>query len=144
LAVKKKHQNQFLLWSKKTAPAIILTDERKVAIDTALIGTFKSETLKQFYNSSENKTVWGNLKKRTYVLSQLSKAEELGLDPEDYKSVQTKEIRKKIASLSDADLATYDILITYNFEKYLNHLYKGKLDPKKLYNDWDLEEKLLM
>jgi len=126
---------------KKTAPAIILTDERKVAIDTALIGTFKSETLKQFYNSSENKTVWGNLKKRTYVLSQLSKAEELGLDPEDYKASKLKKFEEKIASLSDTDLATYDILITYNFEKYLNHLYKGKLDPKKLYNDWDLEEK---
>ncbi|OXG00856.1 murein L,D-transpeptidase YcbB/YkuD [Flavobacterium araucananum] len=127
--------------AKKTAPAIILTDERKVAIDTALIGTFKSETLKEFYNSSENKTVWGNLKKRTYVLAQLSKAEELGLNPEDYKASKLKKFEEKISSLNDKDLATYDILLTYNFEKYLNHLYKGKLDPKKLYTDWDLDEK---
>ncbi|MFZ0595410.1 MAG: peptidoglycan-binding protein, partial [Flavobacterium sp.] len=126
---------------KKTAPAIILTDERKVQIDTALLSTFKSETLKQFYNSSENKTVWGNLKKRTYVLAQLSKAEELGLNPEDYKASKLKKFEDKISNLSDADLSTYDILLTYNFEKYLNHLYKGKLDPKKLYNNWDLEEK---
>jgi murein L,D-transpeptidase YcbB/YkuD len=127
--------------TKKTAPAIILTDERKVQIDTALIGTFKSETLKQFYNSSENKTVWGNLKKRTYVLEQLSKAEELGLDPEDYKASTLKKFESKVSTLNDSDLATYDILLTYNFEQYLNHLYKGKLDPKKLYTDWDLEEK---
>ena len=126
---------------KKTAPAIILTDERKVTIDTALIGTFKSETLKQFYNSSENKTVWGNLKKRTYVLSQLKNADQLGLDPEDYKASELAKFESKISSLNDTDLATFDILLTYNFEKYLNHLYKGKLDPKKLYRDWDLEEK---
>ena len=125
----------------KKTPAIILTDERTVQIDTALIGTFKSETLKQFYNSSENKTVWGNLKKRNYVLSQLEKSDELGLNPEDYKASRLKKFESKISSLSDSDLATYDILLTYNFEKYLNHLYKGKLDPKKIYTDWDLDEK---
>lgn len=125
----------------KKAPPIILTDERKVQIDTATINVFKSETLKQFYIASENKTVWGNLKKRTYVLSQLEKSAELGLEPEDYKASQLKKFEKRISSLSDTDLATYDILLTYNFEKYLNHLYKGKLDPKKFYTDWDLDEK---
>jgi murein L,D-transpeptidase YcbB/YkuD len=125
----------------KPTPAIILTDERKVQIDTATINVFKSETLKQFYNASENKTVWGNLKKRTYVLSQLENADVLGLDPEDYKASNLKKFEDKISSLNDSDLATYDILLTYNFEKYLNHLYKGKLDPKKLYTDWDLDEK---
>lgn len=129
---------------KKTTPpppAIILTDERKVLIDTALINSFKSETLQQFYNSSENKTVWGNLKKRTYVLSQLKNSNELGLNPEDYKASKLEKFEEKISRLSDSELATYDILLTYNFEKYLNHLYKGKLNPKTIYTDWDLEEK---
>ncbi|MCD0470846.1 murein L,D-transpeptidase [Flavobacterium sp. JAS] len=126
---------------KKKVPLIILTDERKVQIDTATINVFKSETLKQFYNASENQTVWGNLKKRTYVLSQLEKADLLGLNPEDYKASKLKKFESRISTLNDADLATYDILLTYNFEKYLNHLYKGKLDPKTLYTDWDLEEK---
>jgi len=125
----------------KKAPAIILTDERKVDIDTAIIGAYKSETLKQFYIASENQTVWGNLQKRKYVLSQLEKSEELGLNPEDYKASQLKKFETRISSLSDKDLATYDILLTYNFEKYLNDLYRGKLDPKKLYGNWDLDEK---
>ncbi len=127
---------------KKAVPAIILTDERKVEIDTALIGTFKSETLKQFYIASENQTVWGNLEKRKFVLSHLEDSDKLGLEPENYKASQLKKFESKISSLSDKDLATYDILLTYNFEKYLNHLYKGKLDPKKLYNNWDLDEKV--
>ncbi|KFF06723.1 L,D-transpeptidase family protein [Flavobacterium reichenbachii] len=127
--------------AKKAVPTIILTDERKVSIDTAKINSFKSETLKQFYNSSGNKTVWGNLKKRTYILSLLKNSEALGLNPDDYKSSKLEQLEKRIASLKDVDLATYDILLTYNFELYLTHLYKGKLDPKKLYTDWDLEEK---
>ncbi len=126
---------------KKKAPAIILTDERKVEIDTATISVFKSETLKQFYAASENQTVWGNLKKRTFVLSQLEKSDKLGLEPEDYKISQLKKFESKIATLNDKDLAAYDILLTYNFEKYLSHIYKGKLDPKKLYTNWDLDEK---
>lgn len=126
---------------KKTVPAILLTDERKVDVDTATLSTFKSETLKQFYLASENKTVWGNLEKRKYILTQLENSDKLGLEPEDYKASQLRKFESKISSLSDSDLATYDILLTYNFEKYLNHLYKGKLDPKKLYGNWDLEEK---
>ncbi|WP_276378593.1 murein L,D-transpeptidase [Flavobacterium sp. H4147] len=123
------------------APEIILTDERKVEIDTAILSTFKSETLKQFYASSDNKTVWGNLEKRNYVLSQLKNADKLGLEPEDYKASQLLKFESRISSLNDANLATYDILLTYNFEKFLNHLYKGKLNPKTLYSDWDLDEK---
>ncbi|MCR4034067.1 MULTISPECIES: murein L,D-transpeptidase [Flavobacterium] len=126
---------------KKTVPAILLTDERKVDIDTATLSTFKSETLKQFYLASENKTVWGNLEKRKYILTQLENSDKLGLEPEDYKASQLRKFENKISSLSDSALATYDILLTYNFEKYLNHLYKGKLDPKKLYGNWDLDEK---
>lgn len=127
--------------NKTTQPAIILTDERTVEIDTAVINSFKSETLKQFYASSENKTVWGNLKKRSFVLSQLKNSEELGLDPNDYKVIKLDEYESKISSLADKDLAFYDLLLTYNFEKYLNHLNKGKLNPKKIYRDWALTEK---
>ena len=122
-------------------PPIILTDERKVAIDTALINSFKSETLPLFYASSENKTVWGNIKKRAFVLSQLKNCPELGLNPDDYKTPLLTKYESKISSLNDKELAKYDVMLTYNFEKYLTHLYKGKLNPKLLYKDWALEEK---
>ncbi|RZJ49815.1 MAG: peptidoglycan-binding protein [Flavobacterium sp.] len=137
----KKESPKVAAKNTTTPPAIILTDERKVQIDTATINIYKSETLKAFYKSSENMTVWGNLKKRTFVLSLLNKADELGLNPDDYKSSTLEKFEKRISSLKDSELATYDILLTYNFELYLTHLYKGKLDPKKLYSNWDLEEK---
>jgi L,D-transpeptidase YcbB len=125
----------------KKIPAIIITDERTVEIDTALISSFKSETLKQFYTASENKTVWGNLKKRTYILSQLEKSDELGLNPNDYKIKILKQYENKANTIGDTELAKYDLMLTHNFEKYITHLYEGKLNPKYLYGDWALEDK---
>lgn len=122
-------------------PEIILSEDRTISIDSALINSFKSKTLKQFYASSDNKTVWGNLEKRTFVLHQLANADKLGLDPDDYKISKLKEYESKISKLNDKDMVFYDLLITYNFESYLNHIHKGKLDPKKLYGDWALSEK---
>nr|WP_315219354.1 L,D-transpeptidase family protein [uncultured Flavobacterium sp.] len=125
----------------KKAPSIILSDERKVLIDTAVINSFKNENVKLFYLSSENKTVWGNLKKRKFVLNQLKKSEKLGLNPDDYHVPKLIQYEKNISGLNDKQLAHYDVMLTYNFEKYLTHLYKGKLNPKLLYRDWALEEK---
>ncbi|MCV9928417.1 L,D-transpeptidase family protein [Flavobacterium sp. LS1R49] len=128
---------------KKTTPlpSIIQTDERKIQLDTSLIGSFKSENLQKFYIASNNETVWGDLKKRTFIIDELKKSETLGLNPNDYNIKKIEDFEKKINKLDDTDLALYDVLLTYNFQKYLTHLYKGKLNPKKLYNDWDLNDK---
>jgi murein L,D-transpeptidase YcbB/YkuD len=123
------------------APPIIQTDERKIKIDTALINSFKSETLQLFYASSQNQTVWGNLNKRVFILNQLKKAAVLGLNPDDYSTTKLGKYETKISHLNDSELARYDVMLTYNFEKFLTHLNKGKLNPKLLYRDWALEEK---
>lgn len=138
---KETSKKEIIIKKAAKTPAIILTDERKVEIDTALINSFKSETLQQFYTASENKTVWGNLNKRTFVLDNLKKSEELGLNSDDYNINKLSQYEKKISKLDDIELARYDVMLTYNFEKYLNHLHKGKLNPKFLYKDWALEEK---
>lgn len=126
---------------KKALPAIVITDARTVDIDTALINSYKSKTLKQFYLSSDNKTIWGNLKKRTYILSQLKKSDELGLNPNDYRVKKMDVYEKQIDKLNNKQLAEYDLLLTHNFEKYVTHLYEGKLNPKYLYHNWALEDK---
>ena len=137
----KKDQKTKPSKAKKALPAIVITDARTVDIDTALINAYKSETLKQFYLSSANKTIWGNLEKRTYVLTQLKKSEELGLNPNDYRVKKMDIYEKQINKLDNKQLAEYDLLLTHNFEKYVTHLYEGKLNPKYLYRDWALADK---
>lgn len=127
--------------SSIATPTIVKDDERKIAIDSNQISAFKSQLLFNFYKSSNFETVWGNYKKRQFVLFQIKKAEDFGLNPTDYQISTLEGFEKKISQLNDKELVQYDLNLTKNFQKFLIHLYKGKLDPKKLYTDWDLKSK---
>ena len=105
-------------------PAIVKDNERKIAIDTAQLSVFKSQLLVNFYKSSGYETVWGNLKKRQFVLFQLEKAEDYGLNPADYHVKKLQDFEKKISELNDKQLIAYDLNLTMNFQKFLLHLYK--------------------
>lgn len=127
--------------SRIATPKIIKDNERKILIDTTQITAFKSHLLMNFYKSSGFETVWGNYKKRQYVLLQLKNAEDFGLNPTDYHHKELENFEKSISNLNDNELTQYDLSLTKNFQKFLTHLYKGKLDPKKIYTDWDLKAK---
>jgi murein L,D-transpeptidase YcbB/YkuD len=109
-----------------------------IEIDTVLIAPFKSKPLMDFYRSRENKTVWQTEKNRKTILETIKKCEVEGLNPSDYNISKLENLEKKFSELDEEELVNYDILLTYNFEKYLTHLHNGKLNPKKLYNNWDL------
>jgi L,D-transpeptidase YcbB len=111
-----------------------------IEIDTILIAPFKSKSLMDFYRSRENKTVWQSEKNRKIILETLKKSETEGLNPSDYNISKLEKLEKKFTEFDEEEQVNYDILLTYNFEKYLNHLHSGKLDPKKLYSNWDLRK----
>ena len=107
-------------------------------IDTTLVSAFKSKPLADFYNLKRYKTVWQLEKYRKTVLKHLQNCETEGLNPSDYDSSKLLELEKKFTELDDDQQVNYDLLLTYNFQKYLTHLHNGKLNPRKLYIDWDL------
>jgi len=109
-----------------------------IEIDTLLITPFKSKSLMDFYKSRENKTVWQSEKNRKIILETLKKCENEGLNSSDYNILKLENIEKKFNDLDEEEQVNYDLLLTYNFEKYLIHLHNGKLNPRKLYNNWDL------
>ena len=77
----------------------------------------------------------------TELLEKLSKSTIDGLEPNDYDIKNLLELEKKVDNLDEPALVEYDLLLTNNLQKYISHLSNGKLNPKKLYNDWDLKEK---
>lgn len=109
-----------------------------IEIDTVLIAAFKSKSLIDFYEARENETVWQSEKNRKIILETIRKCEDEGLNPSDYNVVKLESFEKKFSELDEEELIDYDLQLTYNFEKYLKHLHNGKLNPRKLYNDWDL------
>lgn len=123
------------------APAIVIQPEGKaLPVDSLLLIPFNSKTLHEFYKSSGYKTVWQSKKNRKIILEQLLESEEEGLSPDDYKVNKLQKYERKIALLNEKEIVNYDILLTRNLQKYMAHLTNGRLNPRALYPDWDLEE----
>jgi murein L,D-transpeptidase YcbB/YkuD len=109
-----------------------------IAIDTVLITPFNSKSLQEFYTSRDNKTVWQSEKNRKIILETIKTCENEGLNPSDYNISKLTDLEKNFTELEESEQINYDLLLTYNFQKYLTHLHNGKLNPRKLYNNWDL------
>lgn len=109
-----------------------------LAIDTLLYAPFKSKILSEFYNSKDNETVWQSENNRKLIIKTIKNCEIEGLNPSDYNISKLTELEKNFTELDESEQINYDILLTYNFQNYLNHLHNGKLNPRKLYKNWDL------
>ncbi|NDP25906.1 MAG: L,D-transpeptidase family protein [Flavobacterium sp.] len=129
--------------SSAPAPAHITTikpEGKSVLIDSALVNSYGSKTLKEFYFSSGFKSVWQSKEDRKIILEQLLNSAEDGLNPADYSIEKLQKFEKIYANLSDKDRGIYDILFTHSFQKYILHQTNGRLNPRNLYKDWDLKE----
>jgi murein L,D-transpeptidase YcbB/YkuD len=102
-----------------------------------------NDSLKLYYSKLNNHEIWFNKKNRQDLISEIKNSYKEGLNPDDYNLKKIEPLEKKRDSLKDNDAFEYDILLTTTFEKLALHLYKGKLNPKKLYNDWDLKTKTI-
>ena len=109
-----------------------------VDIDSTFVTKFNSKSLNTIYQSSNYKSVWGTLQRRNIILNELVNSYNEGLNPTDYNVTKLTEYEKNVKNLSDSIFAEYDVMLTYNFQKYVNHIKNGRLNPKKLYEDWDL------
>ncbi|HSN48108.1 MAG TPA: L,D-transpeptidase family protein [Flavobacterium sp.] len=111
---------------KKVKPIDKITSNSKTTVDILL---------------STNYTLfWQIEKNRKIVLKNFEKSYEDGLNPADYNTAQLWEYEKKMGSLNDRQIEKYDALLTSSFQKYIAHLTNGRLNPRKLYRNWDLKE----
>jgi murein L,D-transpeptidase YcbB/YkuD len=110
-----------------------------IEIDSVLLSPFKNKSLVDFYSSRNNETVWQSEKNRKIILETIKNCESEGLNPADYNISKLTALEKRFTDLDESEQINYDLLLTYNFQKYLNHLHNGKLDPNKLYGNWDLK-----
>jgi len=126
--------------TQSTSISVPQHEGKIVSVDSVLLNSFSSKILTDFYKSYGNKTVWQSKKNREIVLEQLYNSNEEGLNPADYNINKLRRYERRIASLDDNKLANYDILLTHGFQKYISHLTNGRLNPRKLYQNWDLKE----
>ena len=99
------------------------------------------DSIKIYYQKLNNYEIWYSLKNRTELINEIKNCYKDGLNPEDYNLKNILALEDKRKKLEDEEVIQYDILLTKSFEKLALHLYRGKLNPKKLYTDWDLTPK---
>jgi murein L,D-transpeptidase YcbB/YkuD len=119
----------------------ITQPEKKMkVVDVIPPNSQNSKTIVDVPKSSNYTLFWQVEKNRKIVLKNFEKSYEDGLNPADYNTVKLLEYEKKMASLNERQLEKYDALLTSSFQKYIAHLINGRLNPRKLYRNWDLKE----
>lgn len=101
----------------------------------------KSDSLKLYYQKLNFHEIWYLEENRRDLINEIKFCYEDGLNPNDYEIKIIEDLESKRTKLNDEEIVKYDILLTETFEKLALHLHKGKLNPKKIYNDWDLAPK---
>ena len=139
---KTNHNNNSI--SKSSFFDFSFFDKKEITIDSLILINSKNATLLEFYRTHKFNTVWNSQSDREWFLNEISNAGKEGLKPEDYNYKELNLLEENRANLSDSIISTYDILLTKSTQLYINHLSKGKLNPKKLYSNWDLEEKKVL
>lgn len=115
-------------------------ERKELLVDSVLLNPFDSKILKEFYKFNGYKIVWQSKENRKILLEQLFNSEKEGLNSADYHVNKLRKYEEKIDVLDNHEIVNYDILLTRSFQKYISHLTNGRLDPGKLYADWDLKE----
>lgn len=116
-------------------------DDKPIKIDSTLINSSKNELFKDFYKKYNYQTAWYDKKNRDFIIDEISKAEDEGLETEDYNFKKLKSYEEKFDDLKDSIIVEYDFLLTTSTQLYIKHISKGKLNPKEIYKDWDIKDK---
>ena len=99
----------------------------------------KNKPLYTFYKLNSFCSVWNTPEKRQIASEAIATAVNQGLNPEDYNLSKILSRESKIDSLSEKEITDYDVLLTTSIESYLSDLSYGKLNPNRLYDDWELK-----
>jgi len=101
-----------------------------------------SDAAKGFYAANANKTVWTAKDDRIALQEAIAAADADGLVPNDYQLEFLIQF-EALTSISEMEAMRYDLMMTEAFTTLSNHLFKGKLQPSGVYDDWALAPKKL-
>lgn len=112
-----------------------------LAIDSGLLEE-KSEALVAFYQKNNDSTVWTDKNDRLALQQAIKESTDDGLLTTDYKLERLQQYEAH-QYITEEECMQYDLLMTQSFLKLSTHLFKGKLNPYKVYFDWALAGKKL-
>jgi L,D-transpeptidase YcbB len=115
----------------------------KIKIDSTLISKQNDSLLSEFYKKYDNYSVWYKKEYRNFIINEIKNCENDGLNPDDYNFTKLNVSDENYEKFTETEVANYDILLSKSARLYVSNIYKGKLNPYKLYSDWDLGKKTI-
>lgn len=97
----------------------------------------KDEKVVQFYTNNDFKTIWQDSLNRNELISAIIDSRFDGVLPEKYPLKKLISAHFNYNVLSVAELKKADIVFTENFFRIAKQLATGKVNPKKMYGDWE-------
>ena len=97
----------------------------------------KNESVVKYYTNNNFETIWQDSLNRHDLISAIIDSRYDGVLPEKYPLKKLISAHFKYNSLSIAELKKADILFTENFFRIAKQLATGKVNPKKMYGDWE-------
>ena len=110
-------------------------------IDSTLITSQNDSLLTVFYKKYNNERIWQKKENRVFMLNEFYNCEKDGLNPNDYNYSKLNISQLDYDTFSDLEASKYDIEFTKRTRLYVSNISIGKLNPYKLYDDWDLGKK---
>ncbi|MFC1558221.1 murein L,D-transpeptidase [candidate division KSB1 bacterium] len=116
---------------------------KKILIDKEII--YSSVVLLKFYKNRNYSPAWVNYSDALVavksLLIEINKAEEHGLNPNDYHKVKIENLLESLNQSQNTEkkltyLTNLELLLTDAFLIYGSHLLSGKVDPEKLDAEW--------
>lgn len=112
-----------------------------LGFDTLKLASYEYPPLKNFYQLTDYKTFWQDEKKRRAAISFLSESRHRGFDPESFHLKKIEQCEKNYLQLSDSERVDYDVLLTYSLRRYLESIYEGQTNLRKLQWNWAVYRK---
>lgn len=114
------------------------TVNKTVDIDSTYLLN-QSKEVQEFYGINQYKTAWADKDNREQLIRSLEEIKYDGIPKNIFPTQELISFDNDYSSLTDSLLIEADLLYTKTFNKITQSLFNGLLDPRKLYNDWDLE-----
>lgn len=120
---------------------LLAVELHKIKIESSSISLKNKDSVLAFYQLRNGSAAWENLKNRNDLYRTIKNAGKEGLISSDY---NIEKLEKIIASnqSESANNVIIDLFFTDTYLTYAYHLANGKLNHKKLYNNWKLNKNM--
>ncbi|MDT0641691.1 L,D-transpeptidase family protein [Zunongwangia sp. F363] len=122
------------------AESQVITNFFSDSTETGKLNLSNTKAVADFYQSKNYSPVWKKAGLRKELYKDIQNISEEGLNPADYHAGYLKNSLADLSNLDEQARGRLEIILTDSFYTLLHDLYYGKLNPKEIFEIWDVKK----